>query len=150
MMKTFAPMAALTVCLAAASASALAVDETTKGFGAFKACYTTDPDGKVGAPVLTLDEVVISEPEQKAVGTGTVTWPSVGPSFQPIKSPISGPWYWMCTNKSCAFRLDFASAPGARGLKGSLVAPNWGHPGTFSYELDGGSEQVNQKAKPCD
>jgi hypothetical protein len=151
MTKTFVAISALAIGLAAVSAPSLAADESKPGFDAFRACYTSDiPAGMTGAPVLTLrDVVVVVQPEQTAKGTGTVEWGSVGPGFKPIKSQISGPWDWMCTMKSCSFGFKFSSAPGAQGLKGTLVAPNWGHPGTFIYEFEGGQGPVEQKAKPC-
>lgn len=139
--------------LLALSIPAIAVaaeDKASKGVNAFRACYDSAPGNKVGAPALKINVVVDSQPDGgKATGKGTVTWASVGPSFKPIDAQISGPWYFMCTMKSCSIRFDFASAPGARGLKGMLVMPNWGAPGTFQYEFEGGSGQVEQKAAVC-
>lgn len=130
-------------------AAVLAADEApAKEVNAFKACYST-AKAKPGAPVLKLDVVVDSAPERKAVGMGTVNWGSLGPAFKPIKAQISGPWYFMCTMKSCSLRFDFSSAPGARGLKGMLVVPNWGVPGVLKYEFEGSHGEVEQKAAVC-
>lgn len=140
---------ALLLALPVSGIAATATEET-KGVKAFRACYESAiPTGMVGAPVLNIKMVVDAQPEQKASGKGTVTWGSVGPSFKPIDVPVQGPWYFMCTMKSCSIRLDFSSAPGARGLKGMLVVPNWGAPGTFKYEFEGGSGVVEQKAAVC-
>lgn len=131
-------------------AAATAEEAATKGINAFRACYDSALGAMPGAPVLKISVVVgPAQPEGKAVGKGTVTWGSVGPSFKPIDVEISGPWYFMCTMKSCAIRYDFSSPPGAPGLKGSLVAPNWGAPGTFQYEFKGGTGEVKQSAAVC-
>jgi hypothetical protein len=154
MNKLLPSMGALSIFLATAGMPAAADEALQPGmdaFDAFNACYkSVSPPKKIGEPVLTIDVVVTVKPKQEASGTGKVEWPSVGPAFTPIDAPISGPWYWMCTNTSCAFRFDFSSAPGAPGLKGMLVAPNWGEPGTFVYEFEGGPGEVKQDAVPCD
>ncbi|MBP0017031.1 MAG: hypothetical protein J7647_05660 [Cyanobacteria bacterium SBLK] len=122
---------------------------TAHASDSFRACYGSDiPMGLVGAPELTI-HVQVSESEEMAKGYGTVTWASVGPSFEPIDSPIEGPWFWMCTMDDCNFRFDFSSVPGARGLRGMLVAPDWGSPGTFIYEFEGGPGPVKQPAAVC-
>lgn len=134
----------------AVPAGVMAAEEAaSKEVSAFKACYSSAKKTKPGAPVLKVDLVVESAPDRKAAGKGMVTWGSVGPAFKPIDVPISGPWYFMCTMESCSLRLDFSSAPGARGLKGMLVVPNWGLPGRFEYEFDGGHGKVTQKAFVC-
>ncbi len=142
-------VSALSALSSATSAAAEEMKET-KGVKAFRACYESSiPQGVVGAPVLNIKVVVEEQPKHKASGKGTVTWASVGPSFKPIDVAIKGPWYFMCTMKSCSIRFDFASAPGARGLKGMLVVPNWGAPGTFKYEFAGGTGTVEQAAAVC-
>jgi hypothetical protein len=147
--KLFAMSALMIVGLTSAGISPLtSADEPKQGVEAFMACYTSDiPDGMVGAPVQTINVLVDVKPEHQARGAAKVEWASV-PGFKPITARISGPWYWMCTMQSCSFRFDYTSAPGAKGIKGMLVAPNWGQPGTFIYEFEGHG-QVEQKAKVC-
>lgn len=144
----------LVSALSAVSGTTYAAGEEmkeTKGVKAFRSCYESSiPTGMVGAPVLNIKVVVEEQPGRKASGKGTVTWGSVGPAFKPIDVAIKGPWYFMCTMKSCSIRFDFTSAPGARGLKGMLVVPNWGAPGTFKYEFAGSSGTVEQAAAVCD
>ena len=150
MNKISSGITALLVVLSATSIAAVASEEAKKGVHAFKACYESSiPKGMTGAPVLNIKIVVDSKPEEKASGMGTVTWASVGPAFKPIESPIEGPWYYMCTMTSCSIRFDFSNAPGAKSLKGMLVAPNWGSPGTFKYEFEGGPGVVEQDAVVC-
>lgn len=140
----------LLLALPVLSIAASAAEEGKKGVNAFRACYQSAiPEGMTGAPVLNIKIVVDSQPEHKASGKGMVTWASVGPNFKPIDVAIKGPWYFMCTMTSCSIRFDFASAPGAKGLKGMLVVPNWGAPGTFKYEFQGGSGMVEQTAAVC-
>lgn len=123
--------------------------QSTKGVNAFRACYETSiAKGVVGAPILNI-KVVVSEDNKTAEGTATVKWGSVGPAFKDFESPIRGPWYFMCTTKSCKIRFDFESAPGAKGVKGMLVSDNWGSPGTFEYEFAGGAGVVKQDAAVC-
>ncbi len=123
--------------------------QATKGVNAFRACYGTVPEkGVVGAPMLTI-KVVVSEDKKMAEGTATVKWSSPGPAFKEIESPIKGPWYFMCTMKSCKIRFDFSSAMGAKEVKGMLISDNWGSPGTFEYEFAGGSGVVKQNAGVC-
>ncbi len=133
----------------ATAASSEQSEEATKGVNAFRACYETSLEkGIVGAPILNI-KVVVSEDTKTAEGTATVKWASVGPAFKEINSPIKGPWYFMCTMTSCKIRFDFSSAPGARGVKGMLVTDNWGAPGLFKYEFEGGPDGVEQKAAVC-
>ncbi|MBK1700672.1 DUF1842 domain-containing protein [Thiococcus pfennigii] len=147
----FGGTAALAAAFLMASGATLASDPAGDGVESFRACYATSvPAGMTGAPELTIDLVVAVQPEKTANGTGTVTWGAVGPAFDPIEVEIEGPWYYMCTMDSCAMRLDFASAPGAKGLHGMLVAPNWGSPGKFKYEFEGGTGEVEQDAVVCD
>jgi hypothetical protein len=150
-MKNLSLKAVASLLILVAPAYALAADEVaTKGVNAFKACYgSANATKSAGAPTIQIDVVVDSAPEQKATGKATVNWGSVGPSFKPIEAPISGPWYSMCTMKSCSIRFDFTSAPGAREVKGMLVIPNWGAPGIFKYEFDGKKGEVEQKATVC-
>lgn len=123
--------------------------KATKGIHAFRACYATAPDKqRIGAPTLEI-HVVVNEKHKMAEGTATVKWASTGPAFKSFKSPIKGPWYFMCTMKSCKIRFDFSSAPGAKGVKGMLVSDNWGSPGSFEYEFKGGPGTVRQKAAVC-
>ncbi|MEG3617176.1 DUF1842 domain-containing protein [Magnetovibrio sp. PR-2] len=142
---------ALALVIGATGSAALADGHGGKtGVNAFRACYGTATNGHVvGAPSLNLQMVVDNMPDKKAMGTGTVTWASVGPNFKPIKTEVKGPWYFMCTMKSCSVRWDFKSAPGAPGLEGSLVAPNWGAPGTARYEFKGGPGTVVQPMAVC-
>lgn len=133
----------------AISASSEESGKATKGVTAFRACYETALEkGVVGAPTLNI-KVVVSEDSKMAEGMGTIKWASPGPAFKGFESPIKGPWYFMCTMKSCKIRFDFSSAPGAKGIKGMLVTDNWGAPGTFEYEFAGGSGVVKQKAAVC-
>ncbi|AGA90865.1 protein of unknown function (DUF1842) [Thioflavicoccus mobilis 8321] len=146
----FSGMMALAVALSASSVAAPASDHAEKGVNAFRVCYASSvPKGMTGAPELTIKVVVDNQPEKKATGKGMVSWGSVGPSFEPIDVEIEGPWYFMCTMESCAIRFDFSSAPGAKGLEGMLVAPNWGSPGKFKYQFEGGSGEVEQDAAVC-
>ncbi|MBK1710164.1 MULTISPECIES: DUF1842 domain-containing protein [Marichromatium] len=141
-MKTFSTVAAMAL-VCTASGAALAED-MEKGVNAFRACYGSDiPPGMTGAPELTIEVVVDSQPEHKAMGTGKVTWGSVQ-GFAPIETEISGPWYYMCTMDACSIRFDFSG----EGLDGMLVATNWGSPGTFKYSFNDG-DPVEQKAMVC-
>jgi hypothetical protein len=133
--------------LSGASNAATEEAKETKGVKAFRACYESSiPQGMVGAPTQKIEVVVDEQPKRKATGKAKVTWGSVGPSFKPIECKISGPWYFMCTMTSCSIRYDYTCA---KGVKGMLVAPNWGAPGKFVYTFPGGSGTVEQDAAVC-
>jgi hypothetical protein len=133
----------------AVASSQEGAEQATKGINAFKVCYGTELEkGVVGAPELTIKAVVTENPKM-AEGTGAIKWASPGPAFKDFESPVKGPWYFMCTMKSCKIRFDFSSPPGAKGIKGMLVIDNWGSPGTFEYEFAGSPGVVKQKAAVC-
>lgn len=112
-------------------------------------CYETVSEKSViGAPTLKI-KIVVSEDPQIAEGVGTIKWPSLGPAFKDFESPIKGPWYFMCTMKSCLGRFDFSSAPRAKAIKGILVLDKWGAPGTFEYTFEGSPRLIKQQAAVC-
>ena len=144
--RTFVSLLLLVAC----SMSALAGEKAEQGVHAFKACYETNTEGMVGAPVLNIKVIVDSKPKKMATGKGIVTWPSVGPDFETIKVPVEGAWYDMCTNDSCNVEFKFSSPSGARGLMGKLKdMQHWGSPGKFEYEFDGSKGMVEQAAGVC-
>jgi hypothetical protein len=140
----------LVSALSALSGASNAATEEMKeanGVKAFRACYESSiPPGTVGAPTQKIEIVVDERPKHKAAGTATVNWGSVGPSFKPISCKIHGPWYFMCTMKSCSIRYDYTCA---KGVKGMLVVQNWGAPGKFVYTFPGGPGTVEQDAAVC-
>jgi hypothetical protein len=114
-----------------------------------KQCYeSVSEKSVVGAPTLNI-KIVVSEDPKIAEGVGTIKWPSLGPAFKDFESPIKGPWYFMCTMKSCRIRFDFSSAPGAKAIKGILVLDDWGAPGTFEYKFAGSPGVIKQQAAVC-
>lgn len=122
----------------------MAESHDLQGVNVFRACFETANSGMVGAPTLNLKLLVASMPDKKAVGSGVVTWGSVK-DFKTINTTVEGPWYYMCTMKSCSIRYDFSGD----GLQGMLVTDNWGSPGTFIYHFKGGPGEVKQKAAVC-
>lgn len=128
----------------ALATEAMAGSNELTGVNVFRACFETAKSGMVGAPTLNLKLLVADMPAKKAIGSATVNWGSIK-DFKPINTTVEGPWYYMCTMKSCTIRYDFAGD----GLQGMLVTDSWGAPGTFIYHFKGGRGEVKQKAAVC-